>query len=887
MQNILGIKLAGLRRTLRATMAVAGLAMPALAVAAWVAVSFVADRLLEPPLAVRAGLLVGGVLAVAWLAWWGVVSPLLRRFTDEDLAVIVERRWPGLENRLISTVQLLGADVDRLNYSRDMIGQTVADCHGQTAQMDFNEAVDRGKAWRGPASVVLAAALPAALAFTLVAETRLWAKRCLLLQEVRRPRETKLQLLEPSDALPSPEAAGTADATPAASPAAEDGEAPPVAYREVRRRRGDSVTVAAEVRPESAVVPDSLDLLGSGDPVGGSGSGSGAVSWLSGGRRTLTGLEAVKDRVFRGTVKNLQGDVTLYVRGGDDEIGPVRVRVVDPINCTGMRLECRYPGYMNLATETKKWGGPLRLPAGTVVTLTGTTDKDLSAAEVRIAREMRDAAAFEGPAPSRTADGSGVVYPLTVLQAAPAPGAPTTGAGRREFRAVFTVHKNVAMDFTLVDEDGLPNFTDTKPIRLEIEAVPDRPPVAELRLRGIGDMVTANARVPMRIVIRDDVGVQDAKLAAMRLPTPEETLRDRAAKATEIAARPLARRPSPYGPAVRKVELDDEAMELGELGLAPGQRIEFEVRGRDFKPQEGGTEERSRKPLEVVTPETLLLKLVERQLALRAELDAKIRTQQDLIGDLEKGIEADKADTVADETYQSVRRVALSQRRLYDDLRRIRDGFADIKAEMENNRVGSPSDMARLTEIVDTLAALVEERLKPLHDHLESVLGILPDAGTFFAGWDEDRNGRVDDREWSKSRLLLDRLDPSREFTDSDLAPGLPGLRALFESLDKSRFGSFDRAASDGGMATLKLRLLFLWTASSVQKDALERMRRVRRLLPRSEKFGAVISEVRRVIDRQKEASQSLRKAETKVGDDLFEPETPGVSPNPPPKKNN
>src|SRR6202035_3773371 len=52
----------------------------------------------------------------AWLALRYVVAPLVVRFRDLDIALRIERRWPGLNDRLASTVQFLrvGADEHRM-----------------------------------------------------------------------------------------------------------------------------------------------------------------------------------------------------------------------------------------------------------------------------------------------------------------------------------------------------------------------------------------------------------------------------------------------------------------------------------------------------------------------------------------------------------------------------------------------------------------------------------------------------------------------------------------------------------------------------------------------------------------------------------------------------
>lgn len=830
LDETLSRKLGALRGTLRRTLALAGLAVPALAVPAWFVVSLLGDRLIEPAVATRAVFLAAGVLGVLYLIWRYVLSPSLRRITDDDLAVIVERHWPDLDNRVISTVQLSRlADPAAANMSPALIRQLAADAAGQTAALDFSDAVDRRRGLRGPGALLLAAALPAAVAFSFPGELNLWARRALLLQDIPRPHDVKLVLREPSGP------------------------------GEVVRRIGDSVTLSVEADPDHKM-PEVVEVHASA--AASSGNGWVGLLWdrLVSPGRPLAILTEYGTGRFRGAIEKLEADVELYVRGGDDEVGPVRVRVVKAVTCTGMTLDCRFPDYIGEPAKRLQWGRRIVVPAGTAIELSGTADKELSAAEVRLPAELGDSVVF-GAGPAVKADDGKTL--VRRLEAADVSGS--------TFRTRFAVSRSTSLQFVLTDTDGLTNFTATRPVRLDIEVQPDRAPVAGLRIRGIGDMVTATAKVPMEISLRDDHGLASARVVARLLPTAEQLSRDPKAAAVELKpAFPLAGRPSPFGKGEKKIEFR-EVWELGPLGLEVGRRIELDVRAADFRPQIGGLDERSRKIVEVVSPETLRLRLLERQIQLRAELDQKIRAQQDLLGDLERAAEADRAAAMSDDTFQGVRKVSRAQQRLADDVARLLTAFTDLSAEMENNGVGSPSELARLSEINEGLRRLLDERLNLLPTGLQTPLNLLAGSESLLTGWDLDADGSLDFREWGKCRRLLDELDPRREFPEAELGPGMSGLNELFLRLDADRDRRLGKEELARGQAVLKVRLMFLLTGTALQRDALERMRRIRRLLPRSEKFSAIIQGVRQLMDRQREALQSTRKAGDQAAEDLFD----------------
>jgi len=825
-------KLASLRLTLRVTVAMAGAAAPALALFVWFLASLAIDRVLEPAVAWRAALLIAGAAAAVWLIVTRLILPATKSWTDDDLAVLVERHWPDLDGRFISAVQLARLpDPELLNMSPAMVAQLSADAAGQTERLEFGQLVDRARGFRGPAVLVSVVGAVALFAWGLPAEFDVWFHRAVLLQDIRRPRQTQLVLIDPDS-------------------------------NSVKRRKGDSLLVVVEVA-DGSTVPEIVEAFAAGgaEPDADGKSAPGPLAWLTGKSRPVAVFEQHGDRVFKGLVKNLRSDTVLRIRGGDDELDPLTVTVVDPVGCKGIDLKFHKPDYIDGAPEIRRWGERLEVPAGTRVELVGTADKPLSKVEMRIPREH--AVGLSAPDLAGRPAGDD---PRTLVFALPA-----DAVSGDTFRTGFMLSKSVVIEFVLTDTDGLTNFVETKPIRLEIDVQPDRAPTASLRLRGISDMVTTGARLPMQIVLRDDHGIREARVAALVAPTPDALLKDPKAKATEVGEMLL--HSTRFGPAARKVELDDLTWEIGELGLRPGQRVELDVQARDYRPGGvfGTLDERSRKPLEVVTPETLLVRLVERQIGQRSDLEQKIISQQRLLTDLETAIEKDTAVILSDESYQLVRRASLGQGRLADDIARMRQIFQDIGEEMENNRVGSVSERARIADIVDRLASLHEERMSLLRPGLETVLTLLTDAEGFAANWDADGDGALAEIEFRRMQSLLQELDPKGDFPPADLTGSHRDLGGLFRDLDTDKNGLLNKAELDNGRAVLRLRLTMLATASAVQRDSLERMRQVMRYLPRSEKFGAVVQELRRLIDRQREAERAVRKAGEQAAQDVFD----------------
>ena len=98
---------------------------------------------------------------------WATASssgPLVVRFADLDIALRIEQRWPGLNDRLASTVQFLRLDPDDDRYGSPALREaTVQQAIEETRSIDFREAIEyrpiiRAAASRPPLAWACAAA---------------------------------------------------------------------------------------------------------------------------------------------------------------------------------------------------------------------------------------------------------------------------------------------------------------------------------------------------------------------------------------------------------------------------------------------------------------------------------------------------------------------------------------------------------------------------------------------------------------------------------------------------------------------------------------------------------------------------------------------------------
>jgi hypothetical protein len=127
----------------------------ALAVACYV--DWRVDMRRDTPWALRVGMLVGQIALALGLAWWWVVQPLVRRRTDDDVALFIEDQTPALGHRLISAVQLNRANADTAGMSPELIGVVTQEAEERAKVIDVGELTDGRLLWKAAGIVSLVA----------------------------------------------------------------------------------------------------------------------------------------------------------------------------------------------------------------------------------------------------------------------------------------------------------------------------------------------------------------------------------------------------------------------------------------------------------------------------------------------------------------------------------------------------------------------------------------------------------------------------------------------------------------------------------------------------------------------------------------------------------
>jgi hypothetical protein len=332
MPDSLQAKLAAARLRWRSFVAAGGLAVTFTILAFLVVASFWSDRWLVLTSGGRMGWLVGLIAGAALCVILFILRPLRRPMPDEAVAAHVERAFPALNERLLSTISLARAG-SGAGVSSAMVSQLAQETERLSAPLNFRRAIPstpvrRPAAFAGVAGLLLfghAALAPAAM--------NSWMQR----------------ILHPGADIPI------------------------YSYTQVWATPGD------------LVVPRGEDVM-MGVITGGKPTDRAVLHY-----RFENGpwIEAALDKPrpsgdklqFAMKLHDLQQGVTYYATAGDGQANPHTIRVEDRPTILNVSLKLNYPTYTGRRSEVvSATAGNIVAPVGTHVEISATANKPLKTA---------------------------------------------------------------------------------------------------------------------------------------------------------------------------------------------------------------------------------------------------------------------------------------------------------------------------------------------------------------------------------------------------------------------------------------------------------------------------------------------------------------------------
>jgi len=656
-------QLAGVRGQLRMHLLCEGLAWTVGAIVLLVALSYIADRWLRLETSTRIALLPLGIVAVLAIAYWKLVRPLWLKLDDLDLAVILDRRSPGIGQRVANVLQLPNLLKDDPGASPSMIQAEVHRQANELGRIDLQSHFNRPRFQRLGAAIALPALLLVGAALICPASATLWAKRWLLGSNERWSQRTYLSIvgLEDGDRLYVP--------------------------------RGETLLIEVEGQPTFVAAGDTRDnawsLAGRGEPLvlsRGEQPASEApadvrIRYRQGGVPKQSVFTLFTETRFRHELPPVQEPTPFTLSGGDDWLGPIVVEPVDRPGIEDLKIISQAPGRSETETHTfsSKESQLMFLPR-TKLELHLTSDVPLARAELLTAT---------GQAPH-----------LEQID-------------MRHFVARWSMSEALTLEIKLVDEQA---HLDSKPYYISLNLLQDRAPRVTVRSSGVGRRITPTASIPLALRATDDFG-----LTAVAIEV-EQTVHKNEKPETKLHARPVVLPTAggaggtpagnTGGSAGPLTDMEAESLvALKEYALTPGTSLSVRGTAQDNNTEASQVGQSRWLSFQVVTPEELFYEVLMAQRAQREKFRLALEMEKTQVTALQTLVDAEQLAGIVRKHQVAARQALQVSVRLDASLR-----------EMTLNELGSTQARELLaTGIIGPIRDLHNEQMSQLRTLLDQM----------------------------------------------------------------------------------------------------------------------------------------------------------------------
>lgn len=610
-------------------------------------------RKLELPVAFRVVLAIAVLGGICWILANWLILRLLSSKKPHGLALILEKRFPDLNDRLITAVEFSDGreHVSHTPLSEAMVDHTVSSVAASTKDIELGDVFD----WKPlilswVAAVVMLGGAAATVAAAPQSFDR-WTRAFVYFDEVYWLRETKLEvvvLADPGDRLR------------------------PFVDGVYLHPRGAElkllVTVPDEERPMGGkwLAPDLVEIEYVFE------QGRGGDSKI---------LARRGDREFQFKMPSVLEGLEFWITGNDYiNRTPYRIVLVDPPKAESIALNCDYADYTSLDLDeldrvtlkdeqfdipVETWfelelraNKPLKnvtVQAGPYeFTIGQFSEEQEDKARLRIYDEgggsdSSEALPEEFVTAALSADRRTVSLPF-ILSHHTQEEIDERGPSRlpAKWDKPWILPPDSQIKIYLEDTDGV---LSAEPIKLAIRGQLDQPPQIESETYGIGTAVTRKASIPIKGLITDDYGID---VAVFRFKVDD---------AEEFRTRPFKNRPKNSPREFRLQGNEREIYERFEVlptDLVEGQKLTITVYARDGDNLNGPNETHGQEyTFRIVTSDEILGLLYEREINLRRQFEQ-------IISEIER-----------------MRKDLLDHRALYDEMAELKN-LSSLSAEQTN-----------------------------------------------------------------------------------------------------------------------------------------------------------------------------------------------------------
>jgi hypothetical protein len=402
-----------------------------------------------------------------------------------------------------------------------------------------------------------------------------------------------------------------------------------------------------------------------------------------------TGTEAMGrtgEAEFAWTLDAVLADVKLVIQGGDSLPLEVTVSIVERPRIDDLQIDVAWPAYMERDAETvPATQGELRLPRGARLSFRGKSQKDLDRAFLLFGNDERTELAV--------------------------------GADRRSFAGELQPSASGLLSVDVIDHDRLGAGT---PPKLVLRVGDDRPPSVEFRLRGVGAAITAHARIPGDLKVKDDFGLRTvgamSRAVVDKPPERGQEAPPEVPFAPALAAftDPLVRSALRYETAatVDLLQWNKQPSEdAKDNPIRPGMLFSLRFVATDnFGPGDPHESSGETMVFRVVTREKLTEELRRRQVEQRQELQRITDDEQRALLELAEMVDPTAAGDRRRQVEARLRALARQQQSLGRRVAMVGELYQRILLEYENNRLWQASQVRQFEGLIPApLAALAKE----------------------------------------------------------------------------------------------------------------------------------------------------------------------------------
>jgi hypothetical protein len=580
---------------------------------------------------------------VATIAYRRILSPLTVPLSIDDMALSVEREFPELNDSLISTVQLTRIIATDSSISSPMVEEVARQAHQSTAALDFDRVVK----------------------FDRIKPRLYWAggSVALLLILCATPLSQFVlvgvyRLINPFSNMRYPELTHIAI----------KGE-----QHEITVPKNDTVHIVAEA---TGSVPSKAFIRFKYSDS----SGYGKAEPITTMKPIFDEQNHIVAREFDYEYINVTSNFEYIIEAGDSETSRHLIRVVERPELNVLTVQYELPKYIADEPLAPKRERSLRNVVGTRAVIKGEANKPLVSATIKIGDEAPVEMALEN----------------------------------NTFLHTLVIEKNSEYEIFLKDKDGLDNRQ--AKIRHKITAVPDAPPRVTWKAPNQDLEVAPTATVALAMGLDDDWGLQKALIKFKRykmIAPAQNNNQGQNAPPPQIDPNSPAVEGSfelnelengaAFGRNVQHLEIGKD-WSLGEMGLEPGDVVEYWAEAYDWCPTVRKASETNLFHLRVLSPDEIKRRLDIERLRLIDDLKVIIRDQE---GD-KKQVETLKDHLSNGNAFENSERAKVSEAgALQEEVRRktqnLQNAFQSLIARYRANGLDTPDETQKLQGMADTL----------------------------------------------------------------------------------------------------------------------------------------------------------------------------------------